>query len=149
MDTLVVCPKCEAVNRVGLPRADQSQAVCGRCKTELPLQGGVQELSQSTLNILMNKSSRPVVVDFWAPWCGPCRSFAPVYQQAALDLAGKMVLTKLNTEAYPAAGDIYHIKGIPTLVVFVNASEVGRQSGAMPLPSLIEFLKRFHGRSSN
>ena len=149
MDTLVVCPKCEALNRVRLVRADQSQAVCGSCKTQLPLQGGVQELSQSTLNILMNKSSRPVVVDFWAPWCGPCRTFAPTYQQAALELAGKMVLTKLNTEANPAAGGAYHIKGIPTLVVFVNGAEAARQSGAMSLPSLIEFLKRFHGRSSN
>lgn len=145
MDTLVVCPKCEAMNRVGLSRANQSQAICGRCKTELPLHEGLQELSISTLNVLIKKSSRPVVVDFWAPWCGPCRSFAPTYKQAALELAGKMVLTKLNTEANPAAGDAFHIKGIPTLAVFVNGAEVARESGAMPLPTLINFLKRFDG----
>ena len=147
MDTLVACPKCEVINRVGLVRADQARPVCGRCKTELPVHHGVQALSAATLRALTQKSSRPVVVDFWAPWCGPCLAFAPVYQQAAREFAGRMVLTKLDTEANPAAGEAYHIRGIPTLAVFVNGLEVGRQSGAMPLPALIDYLKRFEGAS--
>lgn len=147
MDTLVVCPKCEAVNRVGLVRADQAKPICGRCQTALPLHQGVQELSATTLRVLVQKSSRPVVVDFWAPWCGPCRAFAPTYQQAASELAGRMVLAKLNTEENPIAGDTYHIRGIPTLVVFVNGIEAGRQSGAMPLRTLIDYLNRFEGGS--
>lgn len=143
MNTLVVCPKCEAINRVGLARAAQSEARCGQCKTKLPFHGGLQDLTSSTLNVLVKKSSIPVVVDFWAPWCGPCLSFAPTFKRAAIELAGKMVFTKLNTEENSAAGEAHHIKGIPALVVFVNGAEVARQSGAMPFASLIEFLKRF------
>ena len=143
MDTLVVCPKCKAVNRVGLLHADQAQPICGKCKTELTVHEGVQELTAATLTVLVKKSSRPVVIDFWAPWCGPCRSFAPVYQKVARELAGKFVLAKLNTEAFPAAGDSFQIKGIPTMVVFKNGVEVARQSGAMPLPALMSYLKQF------
>ncbi len=135
------------MNRVGLVRADQAQPICGRCKAELPLHDGVQDLNASSLRVLIQKSSRPVVVDFWAPWCGPCLAFAPTFKQAARELAGKMVLTKLNTEGNPTVGDAYRIRGIPTLVVFVNGTEVGRESGAMPLPTLINYLKRFEGES--
>jgi thioredoxin 2 len=148
MDTLAICPSCEALNRVPLARAEQAQPVCGRCKTELPLHDGIQEVNGSSLGVLIKKSSRPVVVDFWAPWCGPCRAFAPTYQQAARELAGKMVLAKLNTEAHPIAGDTYQIRGIPTLAVFVNGVEVDRRSGAMPLPSLRAYLRQFDREES-
>ena len=143
LDTLVVCPKCEAMNRVELVRADQSQPICGRCKTELPLHEGVQEVSVATLRVLTQKSARPVVVDFWAPWCGPCRTFSPIFQKAARELAGKFVLAKLNTEAAPLANESFKIRGIPTMIVFKRGAEVDRQSGAMPLPSLLSYLNKF------
>ena len=143
MDTLVVCPKCESMNRVELGRADRSQPVCGSCKTELPIHDGVQELSESTLRVLITKSSRPVVVDFWAPWCGPCKSFAPTYQKAAREVAGKVVLAKLNTETNPSVSSSFLIKGIPTMIVFKNGTEAGRQSGAVPLPALLNYLKQY------
>lgn len=141
MDTLSVCPKCESLNRVDLTRS--AKPVCGRCQAELPIHDGIEDLNTRTLNALIHKSSRPVVVDFWAPWCGPCRAFAPNYVQAAREMAGKLVLTKLNTEENPDAGAAYQIRGIPTLMVFVNGAEVDRQSGAMPLPMLMDYLKRW------
>ena len=132
---------------MGLARADQSRPICGQCKTGLPIHDGVQKLSATTLHVLTQKASRPAVVDFWAPCCGPRLAFAPTYQQAARELAGRVVLTKLNTAANPDVSGVYQIRGIPTLAVFVNGAEAGRQSGAMPLPALIDYLKRFEGTS--
>jgi thioredoxin 2 len=143
LDTFVACSKCHKLNRVALERADASQPICGNCKADLSLHHGVQELNGGTLATLVGKSPRPVVVDFWAPWCGPCRAFAPAYEKAAQALAGKEVLAKLNTEADPQASARYQIQGIPTLIVFKNGVEVDRRSGALPLPQLMQFLNRW------
>jgi len=141
MNTLVVCPKCEKLNRVALDRASHASPVCGGCKTDLPLHDGVQDISGTALSKLIRSADRPLVVDFWAEWCGPCKAFTPTYKSAARELGGQMIFAKLNTEAFPLAGQNFNIRGIPTLVVFKNGAEVDRQSGALPLPMLKQYLQ--------
>lgn len=142
-DTLAICPKCASLNRVDLERAAAVAPNCGKCRADLPMKDGIQELSGPSLLKLIEKSSRPIVVDFWAPWCGPCRAFAPTYAQAAKELSAKIVFVKLNTEAHPDAGQGFAIKSIPTLAVFKGGREQDRQSGAMPLPTLLDYLQRW------
>ena len=142
MNTLVVCPQCVKVNRVPLARAGQAQPVCGHCQTELPLHDGVQEVSDRTLHRLIEVADRPVVVDFWAEWCGPCKMFAPTFKSAAKELGGRVVFAKLDTESHPDAAQRHRIRSIPTLIVFKNGQEVDRQSGAMPLPMLMQYLAK-------
>jgi thioredoxin 2 len=141
MDTLVICPQCESLNRVLVDKANKSTPTCGRCKGYLPLHDGIQEMTPKTLSALISKSSRPVVVDYWAPWCGPCRAFAPTFIEAARKLGGKFVFAKINTEEHPDVGAQYHIRGIPTLIVFSHGKERDRQSGALPLQTLLNYLE--------
>jgi thioredoxin 2 len=143
MNTLVFCPECEKVNRVDLERAVTSKPVCGGCHAELPLHYGVQEVGAAGLAKLVRVSDRPVVVDLWAEWCGPCKAFAPTFQGAARELGGQMIFAKVDTEAHPLVSQSYQIRGIPTLIVFKGGIEVDRQSGAMPLPMLMNYLGRW------
>jgi thioredoxin 2 len=143
VNTLVVCPKCEKLNRVPLDKAQTASPVCGNCKGELPLHAGVQDISGPGLSKLIRSSDRPVVVDFWAEWCGPCKAFAPTFRAAAQELGGQIVFAKLNTEEYALASQTFQIRGIPTLIVFKNGVEVDRKSGAISLPMLMEYLVRW------
>ena len=144
MNALVVCPKCEKLNRVPLDRAlAGARPVCGECKSDLPFHDGVQDLNASTLAKLIRVADRPVVVDFWASWCGPCKAFAPTFQRAARELADRFVFAKLDTEAQPSAAGAHGIRGIPTLIVFSRGAEVDRRSGAIPYPTFVEYLGRF------
>lgn len=143
MNTLLVCPKCETLNRVALELSENKMPVCGHCKSDLPAPDGVQDLSATALGKLIKSADRPVVVDFWAEWCGPCKAFAPTFKSAARASAGKIIFAKLNTELYQQASQAFQIRSIPTLIVFKNGSEANRQSGATPLPMLTEYLKQF------
>jgi thioredoxin 2 len=134
------CPDCRGLNRVPLLPPVGKAPVCGRCKVDLPLKDGINEVGASGLQALVEKSPLPVVVDFWAPWCGPCQQFAPTFQQAAKQLGGAIVFAKLNTEKHPLAGDQWRIRSIPTLALFRGGIEVDRISGALPFPELLRWL---------
>ncbi len=144
MDTVVVCPQCEAANRVDLAHAASAKPSCGRCKSELPIHGGVQELSGTTLGLLLKKTSKPVIVDFWAQWCVPCRAFAPIYEKVARLMSDRFVFTKLDTGTHPLAGSAYQVRGVPTLIVFQNGQELDRQTGAMNEPMFTQYLQRWN-----
>lgn len=143
MSTLVVCPNCEKLNRVALNRTSNGQPVCGNCKTELPLHDSVQDVKDVTLSKLIRVADKAVVVDFWAQWCGPCKTFAPTFKTAAQELGGQLIFAKLDTEKSPEAAQKFQIRGIPTLIVFKNGIEVDRQSGAMPLATLMSYLSQW------
>ena len=135
----VVCPHCSTVNRVPRERLDAT-AKCGRCKQEL-LSARPFELTKADFDRHVGSSDLPVVIDFWAPWCGPCRMMAPAYEQAATQLAPGIRLAKLNTEAEPEIAARFGIRGIPTLIAFRQGREVARQSGALDLTTLIGWIK--------
>ena len=132
----IVCPHCHTTNRV---RADQlaSAPTCGQCKQLLFAGHPVTLGDEATFDKHIARSQIPVLVDFWAPWCGPCRMMAPAYEQAAALLEPHMQLAKVDTEAVPALGARYNIRSIPTLALFVGGREVARQAGALTMPAQI------------
>jgi len=134
----VVCPSCHTVNRVVRERLGPG-ANCGSCKERL-LPAHPIELSASNFDRHVESNDLPVVVDFWAPWCGPCRMMAPAYEQAAAELASQARIAKVDTEAQPTLAARFGIRSIPTLIAFRNGREVARQSGAMDLPGLIRWI---------
>ena len=137
--TYSICEKCSGLNRVAFKCLNGKSPICGQCKIALPLHDGVNDLDVSSLETLTRKSPLPVVVDFWAPWCGPCRAFAPTFVQAAEQLRGRVVFAKIDTQAHPNAGQIFGIRGIPTLIAFLNGKEVSRTSGAVTIDEFLSW----------
>lgn len=130
----IVCPHCDAVNRLPVDRlADQGS--CGKCKRPL-FTGQPLELDPGRFAIHARHSGIPLVIDFWAPWCGPCRMMAPAFAAAAAKIETRARLVKINTEAHPDIGGQFGIRSIPTLVVMRDGAEIARQSGAMDAASL-------------
>lgn len=131
--TYTNCQKCHTTNKVKSEKIRSAgKSVCGKCGSELPFHGHVSEIDSPGLGKLLGQSTLPVVVDFWAPWCGPCRQFAPTFEKVSDKFAGKVVFSKINTEAHPEISTQLQIRGIPTLVIFKNGKEVQRISGALP-----------------
>ena len=132
---LVVCPHCNAANRVP-PERTGDDPVCGKCGAAL-LEGAPIALDESRFDRFVGRSELPVVVDFWATWCGPCRVMAPQFEQAARELKGKAIFAKVDSDANPALSSRYAIRSIPTMVMFRNGSEVKRQSGALQAAHIV------------
>jgi thioredoxin 2 len=133
----VVCPACATTNRVAHARLADAPA-CGHCHEPL-FPGRPFTLTKANFVRHVN-GDVPVVVDFWAAWCGPCRMMAPAYEQVAARVAPGVHLAKLDTEAAPEIAQQYGIRSIPTLIAFRNGREIARQSGALPLPQLMQWV---------
>jgi thioredoxin 2 len=137
---VVTCGNCGKKNRLAYERLDDAVR-CGQCKNPLPPPGDPIELHSATdFDRVVSKASIPVVVDYWAPWCGPCRMVAPELQKVAARQAGKMLVVKVNTDEVVELGQRYSIRSIPTLAVFANGREVARTTGARPAPEIETFV---------
>lgn len=134
-----VCPHCGQVNRV--PDANAGSARCGACHESL-FSGEPVAVDLARLERFVMRDERPILVDFWAPWCAPCRMMAPQFVAAAHDLEPGLRLLKLDTEAHPDAGARFAIRGIPTMILFRGGHEIARQSGALSAADVIAWARR-------
>ncbi len=136
----IICPKCLSINNV--PQKDEyKKANCGNCKNSL-LQNSIINADASNIDKIINNSDIPVIADFWAPWCGPCKSFTPVFEEVSKLFALKALFIKIDTEHEQFLGSRFKIRSIPTLLVFSKTKEIQRVSGAMDLESFENFVKR-------
>jgi thioredoxin 2 len=139
MSAMVVCSKCNAVNRLPSDRAPE-KAKCGKCGTLL-FSGKPADVDARALDVQVERGSIPVLVDVWAPWCGPCRMMAPAYEAAARELEPGVRLLKLNSDVEQGAAARLNIRGIPTMILFQNGREAARTSGAMTAPQIVRWVR--------
>ena len=135
----IVCPNCTAVNRIPASRVHEHPS-CGKCHQSLFTASPI-DLDAACFDVHISRSDIPVVVDFWAPWCGPCKMMAPAFLQAAAELEPDVRLARVNTEAEQALGARFGIRSIPTLVLFRGGREVARQAGAMGTADILRWVR--------
>jgi thioredoxin 2 len=130
---LIRCGSCGATNRVPRdPGHSGKQPVCGRCKRPLTSKTGPVTVTDATFASEVERSALPVLLDMWATWCGPCRMVAPILEEIAAEMAGRIKVGKLNVDENPVISSRFNVQSIPTLLMFKNGAEVGRIVGALP-----------------
>jgi len=135
---LIRCGNCGANNRVPPEKVSEgAKAVCGRCKKPLSFRAAATEVTDATFPEEVERSPLPVLVDMWAPWCGPCRMVTPIVEELAGELAGRMRVAKLNIDDNPATANRFGIESIPALLVFQNGREIDRIVGAQPKQAIL------------
>lgn len=142
----IVCPHCKATNRLPASRLKQ-QPKCGKCH-QLLFSGTVLQLNSENFEAQISRNDIPLLVDFWADWCGPCKMMAPAFAQAAQLLKPQIRLVKLNTETEPGISARYNIRSIPTMILFQGGREVARQSGAMSSQDIVRWAKTHYPAAS-
>ena len=139
---IVPCPACGTANRVKFEALD-AKTRCAACKADLPAIAQPAEIaSEGRFDALLARARVPVLVDFWAPWCGPCHAVAPEVEKVASALRGRLIVVKVNTDAVPELGSRYVVRSIPTLAVFSGGREIDRVSGAIPAAEIVKLVER-------
>lgn len=135
---IIMCPHCGGLNRLPAHK-NQQEATCGKCKKSL-FTGQPLNMTANQFNRALNKTDQPLVVDFWSPWCGPCKSFAPVFSQTAKQFEPQARFIKINTEQEQALAGQFAIRSIPTLAIFQAGKEITRVSGALGAADFSQWL---------